>query len=143
MHILGKMEEVIDSRSPRTISAYAPRFYTVQIPTDKIRDLIGPGGKMIRWIIEQTGVKIDVEDSGKVNVASSDRRRQRKPADYRRHHCDRRSRQDLSGQSDAAGGFRRLRRNLPGTEGLLHISEIAEHRIADVRDELRRATRSW
>ena len=61
------------STSPREkVSAYAPRIYTLQIPVDKIRDVIGPGGKMIRGIIEQTGVKIDVEDSGKVNVASND-----------------------------------------------------------------------
>ena len=59
----GKMEEVITTGREK-ISDYAPRFYTVQIPTDKIRDLIGPGGKMIRSIVEQTGVKIDVEDSG-------------------------------------------------------------------------------
>ena len=65
------MEEVITSGREK-ISDYAPRFYTVQIPTDKIRDLIGPGGKMIRSIVEQTGVKIDVEDSGLVKVASSD-----------------------------------------------------------------------
>ena len=71
LFILDKMAEVI--AEPRTkISEFAPRFYTLQIPTDKIRDLIGPGGKVIRGIIEATGVKIDVEDSGKVNVSSSD-----------------------------------------------------------------------
>ena len=71
LFILDKMNEVI--AEPRTrISEFAPRFYTLQIPTDKIRDLIGPGGKVIRGIIEATGVKIDVEDSGKVNVSSSD-----------------------------------------------------------------------
>ena len=71
LFILGKMNEVISE--PRTkISEFAPRFYTLNIPTDKIKDLIGPGGKVIRGIIEETGVKIDVEDSGKVNIASSD-----------------------------------------------------------------------
>ena len=71
LFILDKMNEVITE--PRTkLSEFAPRFYTLQIPPDKIRDLIGPGGKVIRGIIEQTGVKIDVEDSGKVNVSSSD-----------------------------------------------------------------------
>ncbi len=71
MHILDKMSEVI--AEPRTkISEFAPRFYTLKIPTDKIRELIGPGGKVIRGIVEATGVKIDVEDSGKVNVSSSD-----------------------------------------------------------------------
>src|SRR6266852_6104703 len=71
LHILGKMDEVLTSHRDK-VSAYAPRIYTLQIPVDKIRDVIGPGGKMIRSIIEQTGVKIDVEDSGKVNVASND-----------------------------------------------------------------------
>src|SRR5208337_3017466 len=71
LYILDKMAEVIGE--PRTrISEFAPRFYTLQIPVDKIRDLIGPGGKVIRGIIEATGVKIDVEDTGKVNVSSSD-----------------------------------------------------------------------
>src|SRR5450432_3371213 len=70
LFILGKMEEVI-STGREKISDYAPRFYTIQIPVDKIRDLIGPGGKMIRSIVEQTGVKIDVEDSGLVKVSSS------------------------------------------------------------------------
>ncbi len=71
LFILDKMNEIIGE--PRTtVSEFAPRFYTLQIPTDKIRDLIGPGGKVIRGIIEQTGVKIDVEDTGKVNVSSSD-----------------------------------------------------------------------
>src|SRR6266852_2074805 len=71
MHILGKMGEAL--AAPRqTISAFAPRIVTIRIPVDKIRDVIGPGGKMIRSIIERTGVKIDVEDDGRVNVASAD-----------------------------------------------------------------------
>src|SRR5213082_3253552 len=71
MFILDKMNEALPE--PRSkVSAYAPRIYTLQIPVDRIRDVIGPGGKMIRSIIEQTGVKIDVEDTGKVNVASND-----------------------------------------------------------------------
>ena len=68
-----------DPDSATNMSPYAPRIYTMKIPTDKIRDVIGPGGKMIRGIIEQTGVKIDVEDDGTVNVASTDRRPRRKP----------------------------------------------------------------
>jgi len=71
MHILGKMDEIITTGREK-ISDYAPRFYTVQIPVDKIRDLIGPGGKMIRSIVGQTGVKIDVEDSGIVKVSPTD-----------------------------------------------------------------------
>ncbi|MBP1633601.1 MAG: pnp [Acidobacteria bacterium] len=71
LHILGIMEQTL--QAPRTsISMFAPRIVTIQIPVDKIRDVIGPGGKVIRSIIERTGVKIDVEDDGRVNVASAD-----------------------------------------------------------------------
>src|SRR5207244_12203908 len=71
MFILDKMDEALPV--PRAaMSQYAPRIYTMNIPTDKIRDVIGPGGKVIRGIIEQTGVKIDVNDDGTVHVASAD-----------------------------------------------------------------------
>ena len=65
------MDATISAASEQK-SAFAPRIHTMQIPTDKIRDLIGPGGKVIRGIIDATGVKIDVDDTGRVNVASSD-----------------------------------------------------------------------
>src|SRR5262245_13614754 len=71
LHILGKMQETL-SAARASVSAHAPRIVTIRIPVDKIRDVIGPGGKMIRSIIERTGVKIDVEDDGRVNVASAD-----------------------------------------------------------------------
>jgi polyribonucleotide nucleotidyltransferase len=71
LHILGLMNDAVATPN-KELSEFAPRFYTLHIPTDKIRDLIGPGGKVIKGIIEQTGFKIDVEDSGKVNVASRD-----------------------------------------------------------------------
>src|SRR5262249_39719593 len=71
VHILESMREALPA--PRqSISTLAPRIVTIRIPVDKIRDVIGPGGKMIRSIIERTGVKIDVEDDGRVNVASVD-----------------------------------------------------------------------
>jgi polyribonucleotide nucleotidyltransferase len=120
------------------VSSYAPRIYTLQIPVDKIRDVIGPGGKMIRSIIEQTGVKIDVEDSGKVNVASNDEVSANKALQIIR---------DLTASAEVGktylgkvsrladfGAFVEI---LPGLDGLLHISEVAEHRIKDVRDELK------
>jgi len=120
------------------VSEFAPRIYTLQIPVDKIRDVIGPGGKMIRSIIEQTGVKIDVEDSGKVNVASNDEASASKALQIIR---------DLTASAEVGktylgkvtrladfGAFVEI---IPGTEGLLHISEVAEHRIKDVRDELK------
>src|SRR5271166_4962335 len=137
LFILGKMDEVLTE--PRVkVSAYAPRIYTLQIPVDKIRDVIGPGGKMIRSIIEQTGVKIDVEDSGKVNVASNDEVSANKALQIIR---------DLTASAEVGktylgkvsrladfGAFVEI---LPGLDGLLHISEVAEHRIKDVRDELK------
>ena len=137
MHILGKMEEVMPSGREK-ISDYAPRFYTVQIPVDKIRDLIGPGGKMIRSIVEQTGVKIDVEDSGLVKVASSD---QESAAKALQIIGDITATAEVGktylGKVTRLADFGAFVEILPGTDGLLHISEVAEHRIADVRDELK------
>src|SRR6202790_1995894 len=137
LHILDKMEEVITSGREK-ISDYAPRFYTVQIPVDKIRDLIGPGGKMIRSIVEQTGVKIDVEDSGLVKVASSD---QASAAKALQIIGDITATAEVGktylGKVTRLADFGAFVEILPGTDGLLHISEVAEHRIADVRDELK------
>jgi polyribonucleotide nucleotidyltransferase len=137
LFLLDKMDAVLDGpRQER--SAYAPRIETVMIPTDKIRDLIGKGGATIRGIIEQTGAKIDVDDTGRVNVASSD-------ADGLKRALE------MIGNITAVpeigkvylgkvvrlaefGAFVEL---FPGTDGLLHISEIAEHRVKEVKDELR------
>ena len=109
MHILGKMHETMTA--PRqNISTYAPRIITIKIPVDKIRDVIGPGGKMIRSIIERTGVKIDVEDDGSVNVASADEAAAQKAI---AHHPgadrDARAEQDLHGQGSAHHRLRRVR----------------------------------
>ena len=137
MHILGKMEEIISAHREK-ISDFAPRFYTVQIPVDKIRDLIGPGGKMIRSIVEQTGVKIDVEDSGLVKVASND---QASAAKALQIIGDITATAEVGktylGKVTRLSDFGAFVEIIPGTEGLLHISEVAEHRIADVRDELK------
>jgi len=137
LHILEKMSEGITGHREK-VSAYAPRIYTLQIPVDKIRDVIGPGGKMIRSIIEQTGVKIDVEDTGKINVASNDEASANRALQIIR---------DLTATAEVGktylgtvtrladfGAFVEI---IPGTDGLLHISEVAEHRIKDVRDELK------
>ncbi|HEX7287512.1 MAG TPA: polyribonucleotide nucleotidyltransferase, partial [Candidatus Angelobacter sp.] len=137
MFILDKMEEIITG-GRENISTFAPRIYTLQIPVDKIRDLIGPGGKMIRSIIDQTGVKIDVDDTGKVNVASSDGPSAQKAIQMIN---------DLTAVPEVGktylgkvvriaefGAFVEI---IPGTDGLLHISEIAEHRVKDVTDELK------
>jgi len=137
MFILDKMQEAISA--PRgKVSAYAPRIYTLQIPVDKIRDVIGPGGKMIRSIIEQTGVKIDVEDSGRVNVASNDEASAAKALQII---GDLTATAEVGktylGKVSRLADFGAFVEILPGTDGLLHISEVAEHRIKDVRDELK------
>src|SRR5262249_27141635 len=137
LFILDKMEETI-AGGRENISSFAPRIYTLQIPVDKIRDLIGPGGKMIRSIIDQTGVKIDVDDTGKVNVASSDGPSAQKAIQMIN---------DLTAVPEVGktylgkvvriaefGAFVEI---IPGTDGLLHISEIAEHRVREVSDELK------
>jgi len=137
LYILDKMNAVISAPREK-VSSFAPRIYTLQIPVDKIRDVIGPGGKMIRSIIERTGVKIDVEDSGKINVASNDEASAAKALQIIG---------DLTATAEIGktylgtvtrladfGAFVEI---IPGTDGLLHISEVAEHRIKDVRDELK------
>ncbi len=137
LYILDKMQAALNE--PRaSLSKYAPRIYTMNIATDKIRDVIGPGGKVIRGIIEQTGVKIDVSDDGTIHIASADEASASKAM-------------KIIGEITAVaeigktylgkvvrlvdfGAFVEI---FPGTDGLLHISEIAENRIKEVRDELK------
>ncbi len=137
LFILDKMHEALPE--PRAaLSQYAPRIFTMTIPQDKIRDVIGPGGKTIRGIIEQTGVKIDVEDDGTVHVASADEASASKALQIIA---------DITAVAEVGktylgkvvrlvdfGAFVEI---FPGTDGLLHISEIAENRIREVRDELK------
>jgi polyribonucleotide nucleotidyltransferase len=137
LFLLDTMDAALSS-SRAEKSKFAPQIRTLQIPTDKIRDLIGPGGKTIRGIIEATQVKIDVDDTGRVNVASSDEEGLKKALAMI---------SDLTAVPEAGktylgkvvrlaefGAFVEI---FPGTDGLLHISEIAEHRVKDVKDELR------
>jgi polyribonucleotide nucleotidyltransferase len=137
LEILGKMEATISK--PRTqLSQYAPRIYTTKIPTDKIRELIGPGGKVIKGIIDQTGVKIDVSDDGTVNIFASDGQSASRALQMV---------SDIAAVAEVGktylgkvvriadfGAFVEI---FPGTDGLLHISEISESRIKNVRDELK------
>jgi polyribonucleotide nucleotidyltransferase len=136
LHILGKMAETI--AEPRTnISSYAPRIVTIKIPVDKIRDVIGPGGKMIRSIIERTGVKIDVEDDGHVNVASADEAAAKKAiAIIQELTATAELNKTYLGKVQRITDFGAFVEIMPGTDGLLHVSEIARHRVNDVRDEL-------
>ena len=137
LFLLDKMDEALAGPHQER-SQYAPRIETVMIPTDKIRDLIGKGGATIRGIVEQTGAKIDVDDTGRVSVASSDADGLKKALAMIN---------DITAVPELGktylgkvvrlaefGAFVEL---FPGTDGLLHISEIAEHRVKEVKDELR------
>ena len=137
LFILDKMLATI-AEPRKEMSQYAPRIYTLTIPTDKIRDLIGPGGKMIRSIVDETGVKIDVEDDGTVNIFASDGESAAKAIQRVT---------DIAAVAEVGktylgkvvrlaefGAFVEI---FPGTDGLLHISEISENRIKNVRDELK------
>ena len=137
LFILDKMVAVL-GEPRKEMSIYAPRIYTLTIPTDKIRELIGPGGKMIRSIVEETGVKIDVEDDGTVNIYASDGESAKKAIQRIT---------DIAAVAEVGktylgkvvrlaefGAFVEI---FPGTDGLLHISEISENRVKAVRDELK------
>ncbi len=136
LFLLDKMDEAKGSASEEQ-SKFAPQIHTLQIPTDKIRDLIGPGGKTIRGIIEVTGVKIDVDDTGRVNVASSDGEGLKKAIQMI---SDLTATPELGktylGKVVRLAEFGAFVELFPGTDGLLHISEIAEHRVKEVKDEL-------
>ncbi len=105
---------------------------------DKIRDVIGPGGKMIRSIIERTGVKIDVEDNGTVNVASADGESAAKAIGIIQElTATPELNKTYKGKVQRITDFGAFVEIMAGTDGLLHVSEIANHRVKDVRDELK------
>ncbi len=137
LFILDKMVAVI--AAPRgEMSQYAPRIYTLQIPTDKIRDLIGPGGKMIRSIVDETGVKIDVEDDGSVKIYASDGESAKMAIQRVTDICAvAEVGKTYLGKVVRLAEFGAFVEIFPGTDGLLHISEISENRIKAVRDELK------
>ncbi len=137
MFILAKMQEALGASRDR-ISAYAPRIVTIKIPVDKIRDVIGPGGKTIRGIIEKTGVKIDVEDDGRVNVASADEAAAQKAIGIIQElTATPELNKTYLGKVQRITDFGAFVEIMPGTDGLLHVSEIANYRVKDVRDELK------
>jgi polyribonucleotide nucleotidyltransferase len=137
LFILDKMLATL--RESRTnVSAYAPRIVTIRIPVDKIRDVIGPGGKMIRSIIERTGVKIDVEDDGRVNVASADEASAQKAIGIIQElTATPELNKTYMGKVQRITDFGAFVEIMPGVDGLLHVSEIAHYRVKDVRDELK------
>jgi len=132
--------DIMDSKIPSAreeISPYAPRILTIQIPVDKIREVIGPGGKVIRGLVEKTGCKIDVEDSGRINIASANL----SAAEEAKRLIEEITAVPELGKTylgtvNRIADFGAFVEILPGTDGLLHVSEIAEYRVRDVRDEL-------
>src|SRR5437773_1794048 len=137
LHILGIMNQTL-ARPRSELSMHAPRIVTIHIKPDRIRDLIGPGGKVIRGITEETGVKIDVEDDGTVLVASSDGEALQKALDKIR---------GVTAEAEVGKIYRGTVRKIvdfgafveifPGTDGLVHISQLADERVRKVSDVLK------
>jgi polyribonucleotide nucleotidyltransferase len=134
LFILDKMDSAI-ARPRAELSEFAPRLYTIHIPKDRIRDVIGSGGKTIRWIVEETGTKIDVADDGKVTVASTDGASAQRAIDIIR---------GLTASAEVGKNYKGTVKRiepygafveiLPGQDGLLHISEMAHTRVGQVTD---------
>jgi polyribonucleotide nucleotidyltransferase len=136
LHILERMTEALTG--PReNLSAYAPRIFTLKVKQDKIRDVIGPGGKTIRGIIADTGVKINVEDSGVVSIAAVDEASAKKAIEIIN-----RLTEEVEVGKTYMGTVRKIMdfgafvEILPGTDGLVHISQLAHHRVKAVADEV-------
>jgi len=137
LHILDKMAEALAAPRP-DISSYAPRILTIRVPVDKIRDIIGPGGKMIRSIVERTGCKIDVEDDGRVSIASVDEAAAKKAvAIIEELTATAEMNKTYLGKVVRVAEFGAFVEILPGTDGLLHVSEMAHHRVKDPRSEVK------
>lgn len=137
LHILGCMEKAL--QAPRTtLSAYAPRIFTMKVKQDKIREIIGPGGKTIRGIIADCGVKINVDDSGTVTIASVDGASAEKAKEMIS-----RITEEVEIGKIYMGTVRKIMdfgafvEVLPGTDGLVHISQLAHHRVQAVSDEVK------
>jgi len=136
LHILGEMDKAL--QSPREeMSQYAPRIVTITVPKDKIRDVIGPGGKVIREIIDKTGVSIDINDDGVVSIASTDEDSAKRAVEFVQNLV-----QEVEigkiylGKVKKIVDFGAFVEIFPGTDGLVHISQICDRRIKNVRDEI-------
>jgi polyribonucleotide nucleotidyltransferase len=137
LHILGRMLDALPE--PRAnLSPHAPRIFTIQIKPDKIREVIGSGGKVIRGIVEETGCKIDIEDTGVINIASADEAAAKKAIDIIQGIVmEPEIGKIYKGKVRKIMDFGAFVEITPGTDGLVHISQIAEHRVTNVADELK------
>ena len=137
LHILGIMTETMGSHRA-SVSGHAPRIITLKVRPDKIREIIGPGGKVIRGIIEATGVKMDVEDDGTVTIASSDEAASRKAIEMvQRIAAEAEVGKIYKGTVRKIVDFGAFVEILPGTDGLVHISQLAPERVRRVSDVLK------
>ena len=137
LHILGEMAKELE-QAREEMSRHAPRITTLKINTDKIRDVIGPGGKVIRGLVEETGCSIDVSDDGTIQVASSDGASMKMAVEkIRAITAEAEVGRIYAGTVRKIVDFGAFVEIMPGTDGLLHISQIANERIRDVRDVLK------
>ncbi len=137
LHILDKMKTAITAPRPE-LSVYAPRIITIYVKQEKIKDVIGPGGKNIKGIILETGVKIDIDDTGKVNIASVDSEAAQKAiAIIKKLTQEAEIGKIYMGKVKKIMDFGAFVEIFPGTEGLVHISQLAEERTKNVRDILK------
>jgi polyribonucleotide nucleotidyltransferase len=137
LHILGKMDEIIAEPSP-TLKEHAPKIIVITINPDKIRDVIGPGGKMVKSIVAATGIKIDIEDDGRIHISSSDQ----KAADEAIRMIN-----EITAEAEIGATYKGIVKKimdfgafveiLPGTDGLVHISELAHRRVKTVDEILK------
>ena len=136
LHILGEMNKALSTHRDE-INQHAPRIVTLTVPKDKIRDVIGPGGKVIREIIDKTGVSIDINDDGLVSIASSDAEAAAKAVEFVENLT-----QEVEvgriylGKVKKIVDFGAFVEIFPGTDGLVHISQICDRRIKSVSDEI-------
>jgi polyribonucleotide nucleotidyltransferase len=143
LHIIGKMEETI-SEHRKELSEHAPRIVTIKINPEKIRDVIGSGGKTIRSIQESCGVKVDISDDGTVNVASTDSRKTQAAIEMI---------ESLTQEAEIGKIYKGLVKRIadfgafveiyPGTDGLLHISQLADERVRRVTDVVEEGDEVW
>jgi len=137
LHILGIMNSTLPA-ARTNVSGHAPRIITLKVKPDKIREIIGPGGKVIRGIIEATGVKMDVEDDGTVTIASVDEAASQKAVEMvQRIAAEAEVGKIYKGTVRKIVEFGAFVEILPGTDGLIHISQLAPERVRKVTDVLK------
>jgi polyribonucleotide nucleotidyltransferase len=137
LHILGIMNGALAS-ARTNVSGHAPRIITIRVRPEKIREIIGPGGKVIRGIIEATGVKMDVEDDGSVTIASADEEAAKKAIEMvQRIAAEAEVGRIYKGTVRKIVEFGAFVEILPGTDGLIHISQLAPERVRKVSDVLK------